>query len=360
MATIPARRPFYITQNVTTLAVDLYIHSFDGIEPSYPQYKPVKVSFDPNIAEPLSIDISEYIRNEFNNKPNHLFLEPFDKLKIRATVNGVDEYHTAFNGYEVPQNENYYNVFPAWKNVVAGSKFYLYYKDDGAPQIELMYNDGTIEFIDPSPSTPGINVFSFTPKYRKHSVKLTIKYPTPVVYYFKITQKPYECEVYNVTFMNNTGLWEWMQMTGAKEEVLSVHSKSYTSYATMSKKVYNKNGRYVLKLNTGWLPKEAEQSIESLMMSENIILDANPQVELVLKDTSKKIQNGRKDKMINYDFTFELGKEIITDDVTRVPEFDVPNIPPIANQPPPQLVIDSATIVNQPPPQLTIDEAVTV
>ena len=107
-------------------------------------------------------------------------------------------------------------------------------------------------------------------------------------------------------FKKNTKSWE---VKGNEFQISNVYPATKTEL-----KVFNKNGRDTIKLNTGWISENYVQNIKELTLSEDLHLygSANGDAGRVkLKTSSFESKTHLNNKMINYEMEFEFVTEII-------------------------------------------------
>jgi hypothetical protein len=88
---------------------------------------------------------------------------------------------------------------------------------------------------------------------------------------------------------------------------LSPETFNYNIYKGQSKS-FNRNGKKVIKANTGWVDENTNEVLTELMMSETIILNNQP---VLLKTESQVLKQYVKEKNINYALEFELKSNLI-------------------------------------------------
>ena len=305
---IAAQKAFNIVQTVETLRIKLYIFPFNSSKPATPTYDLTKTSFVAGVPELLYIDISEYIRPFFIQTFNH-DVDPDEYLNVIVDVNGTEESHTAIDGFidSVDPNYMYNTSVNQWKNIkYTDDDYYIGFKDAGVTKITQVYSDGTLSQDTITPSSQGYQYFRVIPKVTS-TMKLTINGSNSFSYYFNL-----DCG-YNVldkiAFVNQYGVWEWLSFMGRSYETINTSRESYLNYATMTTDNYNVDSTFEMKYNTGWLPEDSKNMIYGLMNSLDIY-NTTTLEKLTLKDTQKQIKTLRGDKMINYEFTFEVAQSL--------------------------------------------------
>ena len=103
-------------------------------------------------------------------------------------------------------------------------------------------------------------------------------------------------------FKKNTKSWE---VKGNEFQMSNVYPQTKTEL-----KIFNKNGRDTIKLNTGWISESYVNNIKELTLSEDLFLLGSKNGDggkVRLKNTSFET----KTKLINYEMEFEFVTEII-------------------------------------------------
>jgi hypothetical protein len=119
-----------------------------------------------------------------------------------------------------------------------------------------------------------------------------------------------------LSFINKKGGWENLWLMKLSENTitakgtdynLSPETFNYNIYKGQSKS-FNRNGKKVIKANTGWVDENTNEVLTELMMSETIILNNQP---VLLKTESQVLKQYVKEKNINYALEFELKSNLI-------------------------------------------------
>lgn len=119
-----------------------------------------------------------------------------------------------------------------------------------------------------------------------------------------------------LSFINKLGGWENLWLMKLSENTitakgtdysLSPETFNYNIYKGQSKS-FNRNGKKVIKANTGWVDENTNEVLTELMMSETIILNNQP---VLLKTESQVLKQYVKEKNINYALEFELKSNLI-------------------------------------------------
>jgi len=107
-------------------------------------------------------------------------------------------------------------------------------------------------------------------------------------------------------FKKNTKSWE---VKGSEFQMSNVYPQTKTEL-----KVFNKNGRDTIKLNTGWISESYVNNIKELTLSEDLFLLGSTNGDggkVKLKTSSFETKTHLNNKMINYEMEFEFVTEII-------------------------------------------------
>jgi hypothetical protein len=119
-----------------------------------------------------------------------------------------------------------------------------------------------------------------------------------------------------LSFINKLGGWENIWLMKLSETTITAKGTDYnlsTSTFNYNKfkgqsKSFNRNGKKVIKANTGWIDENSNSLLTELMMSETILLSNEP---VLLKTESQLLKQYVKDKNINYALEFEYKSNLI-------------------------------------------------
>ena len=119
-----------------------------------------------------------------------------------------------------------------------------------------------------------------------------------------------------LSFINKKGGWENLWLMKLSETTITAKGTDYNiSPSTFNYNIYkgqsksfNRNGKKVIKTNTGWVDEDTSILITELMMSETIILNNEP---VLLKSESQTLKQWVKDKNINYTLEFDYKNNLI-------------------------------------------------
>ena len=334
MAIIAARKPYYIDFFGQTLQVDLYIYDYDATPPTIgvdePNYTLKKVSFADGVDENLRLDISPYIRDFFDHSkatddfslPNEGQQMPTDMyLKVDAVVNSVEENHTALDGW-LEMGESTTEGINDYNRNYYGSDTYLTFRKGSFTTVRYTAFNGSTNSYTLAATTNGyLNITPTSPIFEAgKSFTMELIGAKTATYTFNMTC-PFENEYsYILGFTNKWGLVEWIDVSGAVDRSISVSSSDFIKASDYKSKVYNKDGKYLMTINTGWLSGEYPSLAEGLMMSENVWIKSgsvsdkyfgNETKSAIIKNTSMATRDNRKDKLVNYTFSLELTPSII-------------------------------------------------
>lgn len=120
------------------------------------------------------------------------------------------------------------------------------------------------------------------------------------------------------TFINSKGGWQFLTFFKARTDSYEVKSKGFNLLADAvdynplrgQKKEFNFDLKQTVKLNTGWVDENTIELLVELLSSETILLDNEP---VTLKDKSVQKKTRLRDKMINYEMSFEYAFNLIND-----------------------------------------------
>lgn len=119
-----------------------------------------------------------------------------------------------------------------------------------------------------------------------------------------------------LSFINKLGGWENMWLMKLSETTITAKGTDYNlSPSTFNynkfkgqSKSFNRNGKKVIKANTGWIDENSNSLLTELMMSETILLSNEP---VLLKTESQLLKQYVKERNINYALEFELKSNLI-------------------------------------------------
>jgi len=120
------------------------------------------------------------------------------------------------------------------------------------------------------------------------------------------------------TFINSNGGWQFLTFFKARTDSYDVKTKTHNLLADGvdynplrgQKKEFNFDMTQTVKLNTGWVDENTIELLVDMLASEKILLDNEP---VILKDKSIQKKTRLKDKMINYEMSFEYAFNLIND-----------------------------------------------
>ncbi len=147
-----------------------------------------------------------------------------------------------------------------------------------------------------------------------------------------------ECNKYGLSkvyFVNKFGAIQQMHFSGKHSISLSSDSEKYTrnlldngTYDNTRHQSYllNKNGKFSINLNTGWVPEENNGTMIEMLMSEQIWIDIDPSVigvgwvpkggsvytiPVQLTNKNMDVKTRSNEKLINYSLKFEAANNWI-------------------------------------------------
>jgi len=302
---IAARNKFEVTRSTQSLLIEIYIYDINDVKPASPTYTINKKSFAA-VDEDLTVNIATFIRDYFELDNTNKLLRSI--LNVDLTVNTVDESHTAYYGYK----DYDYNLMgntdiSQAKNIPINTAGQIPINDLGITNVIYMADNGNTLTVPYSASSEGLQYIDIV------GVDLTgakrynilIDGSNPITYYYNI-----ECDGTDISFVNSKGVWEDLNLTGRRYDITNSKSKDYISYKTFEKTTYNTNGNKLLKLNTGFCGEFINDTIEQLLLSDNIVLlSTGEKLIITTKNIEKK--SSRYDKMIDYTLDFEFAKNVI-------------------------------------------------
>jgi len=120
----------------------------------------------------------------------------------------------------------------------------------------------------------------------------------------------------NITLFKNSN--QSIEVKSSNYNTNSFYDARYPDYDVNygQTRIYNKNGKYNIKANTGWVDENFNEFIEDIMLSEYLSLQYKDkgqytQRAVTLKDTSMLYKSHLNEKVINYELNFEVANSII-------------------------------------------------
>lgn len=354
MIVINTRSPYFVSINETGQKgsrIELYIWNAPGTIPANPNYtfsKPIASDTQTENNYNISSFVKEYIDNVSVLEGSNLMYARVDVKKYKQNTDlsytlidtdsfiGVNGFTKFIDGYNKTNtntnivlftNNNkpiYYdrslaipflNVFV---DSALGDKFELNYSDLRGRNV---VNDILIETTDSATKTMLKIPFTTTlNKYDKGNnieLKFTKDDETVYSYSFKVLPvcepkyTPVVC-----TFINRFGGWEFLTFFKAQMSSYNVKGTSYNLLPSAidynptkgQSKSFNINGKQMIKLNSGFLPEEYNETIQDLLLSETVLLDNVP---VEVKTQMQGIKTSLQDRNINFEIEFEYSFNLI-------------------------------------------------
>jgi len=327
----------------------IYIWNGTGSAPAYPTHVVSKLS--PSTTQTANeYNISPYVR-EFLNHNTHQ--QPLTTLPITDTkqwcnvkvkryrFNGTSYYlldEILYRGYQgYGYYEDGYNPDNGDVMLKGEQNYYYWYSPDNDPTTDLNIRSGHVTMENgsgysvewenlvsganettPTGLTPMVDVPRVFPSYYADGNILRIKYLGTTIWKAKFIPVQ-ECRYTPITldFVNKYGAWQREFMFKASYNDFEVQTQSYNLMQTEAVaysptegqfKDFNINGRETIKVNTGLIKENMNDTIQQIYLSERIMLDGRP-VQLKKKSESKlKDINTR---IRNYTLEFVYANEII-------------------------------------------------
>jgi len=349
------RSPYIITidDDVDQIASRMEIKIYDQEGTLIKTHDISKTMFSPTQTANY-YNISPYAYDYLNSVDADMFgcildIKTFYILSSREEVGSTPYSFIATNGASDYLNSNYSetdNIFILQKEFVKGLN---YKRKDGeditnSPTIDVIVDTDNIESLNIVYSNDGDNQivenYTLTGDIEFYRINLTNSdnnyrdYNTFEIYInessiYKI-QLNNLCEPkYNVNtlkFINRYGGLQYLTLFKNSTQTLEVKSSDYntntfTTYPSYNtdlgqKRIFNKNGTYTIKCNTGWVYEIDNDDIQDVMLSENLLLTyydngVEKTNAVTLKNTTQLMKNSVTDKMINYEFEFEVASSVI-------------------------------------------------
>ena len=119
-------------------------------------------------------------------------------------------------------------------------------------------------------------------------------------------------------FINRFGGWEFLTFFKASKDTINTTSNDFNllpsnvNYNPLQgqKQVFIKQGKQMVKCNTGWVDENYSELIQDLLLSETVLLDNKP---VIVKSQSSEIKRHINVKNINYEIDFEYNYGLIND-----------------------------------------------
>jgi len=346
MNVIPCRSDYIITcdADATQMAtkIELFIWKFGDTEPTTPTKVIEKTSYSPtqyiNYYN-ISPFVADYLKAFLvENMAVNVKIVKYYKLTTSWILDETIEdigvygvYGSGFNTYSTLYNAPYLNYF-------LPSDFFL--SSYMIPTIDIIFDfDASTTLRVIYSSTLGSDTIDYTGtglEYLRipltidnaffvdgNSVRLELFDGTNFVLFQLIEgitpicepkYEPYVVDYVNfwggmskfTFFKKNTKTWE---VKGNEFQMSNVYPATKTEL-----KVFNKNGRDTIKLNTGWINESYVNNIKELSLSEDLYLLGSFQGDggkVKLKTSSFETKTHLNNKMINYEMEFEFVSEII-------------------------------------------------
>ena len=121
--------------------------------------------------------------------------------------------------------------------------------------------------------------------------------------------------LYKVDWINRYGVWDRLFMYGNTRQAMEVQSQEAMRYLVSDFSndkwkqgdgqytVFDKGGRDVWTINTGWLSETYNEAIKQLFLAERVVVDGH---SAILQEKQVQYKNTLTDKMINYTLTFKF------------------------------------------------------
>lgn len=349
------RSPYIITidEDVDQISSRMEIYIRDQNNTIINTHNISKTMFSPTQTE-NEYNISPYAYDYLNSIDVDKFgtiidVKTFYTLSTKEEFTGADYVFIATNGYSdylEPNYSNFDSLFILQKQFTKGLN---YTRVDGAginytPTIDVIVDTDEITTFNVRYSNNGANevIETYTPTgdiefYRINLTNIDADFNSSntfelylgdvSIYRIELTNL---CEPkYNVNtlrFINRYGGLQYLTLFKNSTQTIEVKSSDYntntfTTYPTYNtdlgqKRIFNKNGTYTIKCNTGWVYEIDNDDIQDVMLSENLLLyyydnGVFKSNAVTLKNTTQLMKNSVTDKMINYEFEFEVASSVI-------------------------------------------------
>jgi len=349
MSNIFTRSPFIIEIDEigqTESKVEIFIWN-TGAQPSTPQYvltKPIPASNNTQTTYNVSPLIREYItfttrQNPYNNtavsNTSQRANVVIKTYKFTGTYTLLDTLtYTAFDGY------GYYNDgynYDLGDYHLSLGTYYYYLAENSDPSVNQNERGGFVRFYANTgdyrrytelntglqSSTGLINQWTDIPRlfptYYDNGNLLEI-FDSGNNLLASWTFKPIEeCKYETVVcdFVNKYGAWQREWFFKASQDTLNVESIDYNlmqqdlvNYDVLEgqRKSFNTNGKEQIKVNTGWVSQDWNDTLRQLMLSERILINDKP---AKLNTKSQELLKHINKSLINYTLDFEFAYDTI-------------------------------------------------
>jgi len=324
--TIASRKPYNFTHTTTDLNINIEAYLGDTYG-EVTNYNILKTSYDPLVAEPLTVNLSPFMVDKFNHVPSQTptMIDEVVSSAVQMSITGnivTPQYYVGYDGWEryLPSTLAVSTSLTT-RNIVLNSPQYITANLSAIENIYWIADTGDTH--EETNQNLGVDTSSIFPVFTSG---LTVTDSTKVITIqgrgvgntvlwtlkFNIVC-PYN-EVYTIGFINRYGVWEYIDMIGNIRKGITTSKETYVRYDEGLNQNFNINGYRNFTVNTGWVDEAFEYVVNDLMLSEYIILytgNPNTSIKLTLEDNNKQLQSSRVDKMINYSFKFKEAGPII-------------------------------------------------
>lgn len=345
MANINARSPYIVTINEVgqvETKLEIYLWNGTGAMPASPSYTLSKLI--PSSNNPATYyDVSPYIReyishanlqtvtNIISATPSaqwcNVGLKLYKKISSTFIQVGTTQTHFGLDGY------GYYldGANPSLSNYLLTSSAYEYFYDLSGEYGWLTIYTGSGNSVrytnvnSGAVNTQGLtnNVWRDIPRvyapYSADGNRLDIIDGSSNVLYSATFLPKEECKYQpvQVDFVNKFGAWqrEWFfkasyNSFNIENTEYNLMPKTYPNYNLKEgqRKVFNANGKEIIRVNTDWVNDEFAEVIKQLMLSERILIDEKA---AKLNTKSVDLKKSINSNMINYEMEFEFAFDTI-------------------------------------------------
>jgi len=351
MSNIFTRSPFIIEIDEvgqTESKVEIFIWN-TGSQPAQPQYvltKPIPASNNTQTTYNVSPLIREYITFPTRQNPYSLVtasIEPTQRAnvviktyKFTGTYTLLDTLtYTAFDGY------GYYNDgynYDLGDYHLDSGTYYYYLAENSNPStntneragfIRLYINSGDYrrytELSTGLQTTASLisgafnEIVRVAPNYYDNGNLLEIFDSGNNLLFSWIFKPIEECKYETVVcdFVNKYGAWQREWFFKASQDTLNVESIDYNlmqedlvNYDVLEgqRKSFNTNGKEQIKVNSGWVSQDWNETLRQLMLSERILINDKP---AKLNTKSQELLKHINKSLINYTLDFEFAYDTI-------------------------------------------------
>ena len=321
---IASRIPYYISQNTQTLKVELKVVQQGGVPPVNPQYTVVKNSYVDGTPEMLKINVSPFIPATYKHIPvvpiptGVQTMDFGSELDVHIWANTVLETHKAYDGYVPLSLGAGFLWTDIVKNIACNGDSQFISTD--RYEIDEIGWENNLGDIETETVNAGVGKIVMFPVNKNHiidgatSLTITVRKAGADIKKIKyIIVSEYD-EARTYAFLNKYGAWETFVAVGGINESYASEAEEYRSFGDGQLATYNLNAETSVIVNTGWVDHNFKDLVKQLMVSPLIVeyKQDNTARRVVLTTKEKAFYNKRREKLVNFQFTFKYAQKELT------------------------------------------------